>query len=254
MKLYFDVGGTNISIYCKKKGTFTFINEIDTLVNSFQNQIDLLLSHIPFEEDPNLHFALPGVVSANGDVSLTNIDYKGNFKDFIQSNFFPKHLTLMNDADAFTYGVSRILNDKLVCGVIFGTGIGVGLVNSGNLVESKRGGFGEIGMMLENQFNSKKVEEYIKSKGYSFNNLESFNFNDINKIKSDLKPIYIHIKKIFTFIDFIYSPDVIAISGSFSKFIKFLFSIFNYYHDCEIHYFPSKYTIYGLDVYNSSIL
>ncbi len=147
MDLILDIGGTKIEavildskkVISHKRVLHThFLEDLKTLLHSFS------LSY----EIKGVAYSVAGQIKNNKVVKSPNLPVLNNL-DLINytKQFFPKaEIVLANDANCFAYGESLLRKVKEVfIGVVWGTGLGSGIVINNKIVEGNEGIAGELG-------------------------------------------------------------------------------------------------------------
>ncbi len=145
--LYFDIGGTHFRYYVVNK--INHDNEIkyESIVIKPHNENNILLN---IEKSINyvkktykieyILIALPGIIKNNYVYGVNNVDLKDGTKlieyhDDIKINY-------INDGDAYILGeISKLtpfynIEKKNILGLVFGTGVGGGLIIDGNIIKN----------------------------------------------------------------------------------------------------------------------
>jgi hypothetical protein len=195
MNIYIDIGGTNFRYF-----VFSSINNIKCKSKCLSvdkenvfHQLDTNLKHISNEfKIKNITVCLPGIIKNSciyGVNNLNIVDGAPLLKSFEDIN-----IKYVNDGDAFVIGetMDKLLTPKNrnIIGIIFGTGVGCGLILNGRTVWNS-----EIHMIFET---------YMKKNYLTNENVEKvtdFIALELNKLISLLTLNYIIIGGYVSFID-----------------------------------------------------
>lgn len=165
-----DLGGSKIEVIrCTTEGRVEESKRIHlTGTETKDALIDLmveLLHCIPYEDTVGIGLAHPGFIDNEGVLRNTpNLPYLEGSTNFIQllSQRAGKPVVSENDANCFAlaeyhYGAARGCSSMM--GVIWGTGVGGGVIIDGKLLKGAFGGGGEIGHTIIH-YDSRK-EKYM---------------------------------------------------------------------------------------------
>lgn len=161
MNIYFDIGGTNFRCFicdlmnnnCEK-----IIEKTQKLVlYQIDNHIKKILKRFKIN---NIIIALPGIIKKNRIYNINNLNLDEGTKLLeIYDNIKIKYI---NDGDAFVIGetINTLLSptNKNILGIIFGTGVGGGLIIKGKIIYNCE---------VEQYF-----EDFMKNNYLSINNLD----------------------------------------------------------------------------------
>jgi predicted NBD/HSP70 family sugar kinase len=198
-----DVGGTKIAAGLVDQAySVSNLAIVPTSQTDLAGQlIDLIGSYQNFF---GIGLALPGQILPSGLVTrLPNIkNFKPtNLQKFLE-NKFRVPVTVINDAKAFAYAeamIGQAQNNKVVAGVILGTGIGVGIVIGKQIYFGKDGVAGELehiemldGIMFRQRWHQAgKFENAAEAKQY--------------------------LRTLFDMVIFSFNPDIILLGGGWSN-------------------------------------
>ena len=164
MNLYFDIGGTNFRYYIfsynnKKLIKSASYKRTNNVLQQLYNFIKNLYLFYKFDV---IKVAIPGYVQNNYIYGVNNAGIPDGTQLF--TNFNNISIEYFNDGDAFIMGelvsnnIKKIKNNIL--GIIFGTGVGSGLIINGKLVINS-----EIFLFLEdfmkNNYLSNENIDYV---------------------------------------------------------------------------------------------
>lgn len=138
MNLYFDIGGTNFRYYLYSNnnnhliidGTYKRNNDVLNQLYSFINNL------YKFYKFNSINVSIAGYIKNNYIYGVNNAGIKDNTKLYISFNNIS--IEYINDGDAFIFG--EIIHNKIyeknknILGIIFGTGVGSGLIINGKIV------------------------------------------------------------------------------------------------------------------------
>lgn len=137
MNIYFDIGGTNFRYYiCDREDRELIEKEIKTRSEDIFGEIYLKLGEISKRLDiDSITIGLPGIIKDSSLYGVNNIDsYDG--KPLIRE-FNGVRIKYINDGDSYLLGALRnvnTVNRYNILGIVFGTGVGGGLVINKRLV------------------------------------------------------------------------------------------------------------------------
>ena len=147
MDLILDIGGTKIEavvldsakVISHKRFLHTsFLKDLKSVLNSFSSSYEI----------EGVAYSVAGQVKNNKVVKSPNLPELNNF-DLINytKQFFPNaKIVLANDANCFAYGESLIREVRDVfIGVVWGTGLGSGIIINNRIIEGNNGIAGELG-------------------------------------------------------------------------------------------------------------
>lgn len=138
MNLYFDIGGTHFRFYLIEIQN-NKINEESILKND-KNIFTQLDKHLNILQNKyiikNIIIALPGIIKDYCIYGVNNLDIPNGYK--LLNNFNNIPIKYINDGDAFVIGetINTLLtpSNKNILGIIFGTGVGSGLIINGQIL------------------------------------------------------------------------------------------------------------------------
>ena len=174
MNIYFDIGGTNFRCYTYNYDIFNEIVKVkieDNVLEQMKKYINLFLdSNIKIK---NAFVSIAGIVNNNKIYGCMNAGLKDGTE--LVKIYKDVNIKYVNDGDAFILGeviYNGIDIEKLnVLGIVFGTGVGCGLIINGKAVSNV-----EI---------HKFFEKFLKK-----NNLTKDNLDDVTEfISKDLSKI-----------------------------------------------------------------
>lgn len=138
MNLYFDIGGTNFRYYI-----FSFNNKKLIKTASYKRTNNILEQLYNFIKNLYLFYkfdvikvAIPGYLINNHIYGVNNAEIEDETP--LITNFNKISIQYFNDGDAFIIG--ELISNKIkkknnnILGIIFGTGVGSGLIINGKLV------------------------------------------------------------------------------------------------------------------------
>jgi fructokinase len=174
-----DIGGTKVEgvlfndkfkqlkkkrVYFKKQNSSSTVNiSKQKILKIFCNLIDELKIG---KKILGVGISIPDVITKKGAIvgtakllALSNY----NLKNYLKKKYKCK-ITVNNDADCIAYGEAKLGSGKgfqNVIGVIFGTGIGAGIIIEGNLYTGTTGSCGEFGHTTHNLNGPKERHGFI---------------------------------------------------------------------------------------------
>ncbi len=175
MFLSLDIGGSKISYAYIEKGKILakekiYYNEkgINNLESFKEIILDIFTEHMP----KNIGVSVAGFIKNTLVVNSPNVPWM-NGLDF--SELFPEgtNLIVENDANIFAFSQAIKMNLRNIIGIIWGTGIGGGIIINGQIFKGDSFFAGEIGHMrycdttYEDLIGTKGImEKYHSEKGY----------------------------------------------------------------------------------------
>jgi predicted NBD/HSP70 family sugar kinase len=210
MIVIFDIGGTNFRYFLFKE--FVVVkNYINKVSKNVLDQIIFHLNKLSETYDIDcIKVSIAGIVDKYKIFGCMNIGLKDNC-DLIK---YYKEIEIyyMNDGDAFLLGEIYMhdisIENKNILGLIFGTGVGCGLIMNGNLIKNC-----EI---------HKYLESYMKK-----NRLTEENIKEVTKFIGD------ELSKVIELLNL----NIIVINGYVNKFDKFEEFLINNL-TCNLYYKP----------------
>ena len=142
MNIYFDIGGTNFRCYENLNELVNVKTEDDVL-----SQITKTMDKLLIDRNVNrVNICIAGIIEDYKIYGCGNINLKDGSN--LLKSYNGIEIKYLNDGDAFVLGEVDYNNicvkNKNILGIIFGTGVGSGLIMNGNLVKNC-----EINKMLE---------------------------------------------------------------------------------------------------------
>ena len=136
MNIYFDIGGTNFRYYLCNNLDIEHERLIVNRNSDIFSQIFYKLEEVIKKNKINsITVALPGIIKNNCIYGVNNLDIKDETP--LIETFNDIKIKYINDGDAYILGVSYYMNKKEpsnILGLIFGTGVGGGLIIQDKLV------------------------------------------------------------------------------------------------------------------------
>lgn len=184
MNLYFDIGGTNFRYYIYSNDNKNLIKYATYKRNSdvIHQLYNFIKNLFIFYKFISIKVSIAGYVKNNYIYGVNNAGIKDGTK--LYTNFNNICIEYLNDGDAFIIGeiVYNKINDKKknILAIIFGTGVGSGLIIDGKIVLNS-----EIFLY---------IEEYMKKNYLTNDNIDivtTFLANELKKLVCLLNLDYI---------------------------------------------------------------
>lgn len=152
MNIYFDIGGTNLRCYNNLRELVNIRTGENVLI-----QIIKVLDDLSIDNKINkINICIAGIIEDNKIYGCGNINLRDG-SNLIKS-YNGIDINYLNDGDAFILGEVDYnmvsVKGKNILGVIFGTGVGSGLIMNGKLVKNS-----EINKLLEPFMKSNYLRE-----------------------------------------------------------------------------------------------
>ena len=136
MNIYFDIGGTNFRYYLCNDLDIENERLIIKRDNDIFSQIFYKLEELNKKNEiKSITVALPGIIKNNNIYGVNNIDIKDETP--LIETFNDIKIRYINDGDAYILGINYYMNKKEpsnILGLIFGTGVGGGLIIQDKIV------------------------------------------------------------------------------------------------------------------------
>ncbi|MFY0654867.1 MAG: ROK family protein [Cyclobacteriaceae bacterium] len=229
-----DLGGTKMATAKVKSGKISRLNAISIPINVDKKQmLDLIrqeVSDLFDSQVKGIGVGVPSIVDVNKGIvyDVQNIPSwdKVPLKDILEKEF-KVYVKIDNDANCFAlgemlYGQAR--SYKHVAGVTIGTGLGIGVINNGEIVHGANCGAGELGLIpyldhtLEYYSSGQYFVNEFKMKGEEVYDLAKKNNHQALMF---LKYFANHLGNALLSIIYAYDPEVIVIGGSVAKSKEF---------------------------------
>jgi predicted NBD/HSP70 family sugar kinase len=197
-----DIGGTKIAAgLVDFEGRVTGFLQEPTKKRALLPQLEKLIEK--YKGFSAIGLGFPGKVSKEGTISrASNLPMRNVRLKHILEGRFKVPVSIENDAKSFAYAESVLgagKNIGIVVGLIWGTGIGAGVIINGEIYYGKDGIAGEFGQFL--MPNNNTLEQLIKSAG------------TFRSAKSAER----YLKLILNYICLSLNPEVIVLGGAVSR-------------------------------------
>lgn len=179
MLLGIDIGGTTINMGLVKGSEIVAKKTVPSFEKEWNKQqtLDYLCEEISLIITPEVEhigIGVPTLVDPAKGIAYQAANIPSwdevNIKDAVEKRFNVP-VSVNNDSNCFALGaVAKLgLRDRIVVGITLGTGLGVGVIVDGKLLDGNHCGVGEIGAL---PYNGCDYEEFCSKKFFTARGLE----------------------------------------------------------------------------------
>lgn len=154
MKLGIDIGGTSINIGAVKAGKLVSASSYPsfadncTLEETFEHLFSIIDRHIA--DTDSIGIGVPSVVDVEKGIVYDTANIPSWKEVHLGSELEKRYnvpVSINNDANCFTIGAAEICGNGpkgIFVGVTLGTGVGIGVINDGKIINGANTGYGEL--------------------------------------------------------------------------------------------------------------
>ena len=229
MQLGIDIGGTTINMGLVKGSVIVAKKTVPSFERNWNKQqtLDYLceeISGIITPEVEHIGIGVPTLVDPARGIAYQAANIPSwdevNIKEAVEKRFdIP--VSVNNDSNCFALGAAALLGSKerIVVGITLGTGIGVGVIVEGKLLDGNHCGVGEIGSL---PYNGCDYEEFCSKKFFTARGLEGKTAHD-EAMKGNPEMVEVfneygrHLGEFLAVVMYAYDADCIVFGGGFAN-------------------------------------
>lgn len=230
MRLGIDIGGTTISLGLVENGNIVKkTTKASFPVESTQKQtfeyLESEIDGIITPEVSSIGIGVPSIVDTEKGIvyDVTNISSwkEAHLKEVINAHYGIS-VNLNNDSNCFALGAYNSVSSKkpqILLGITLGTGVGVGVICNGKILNGRNTGVGEISCT---PYLDSVAEDYCSSKFFKSKGLDAKAAFDMAQ-QGDATAVSLfdefadHLGKFITLSLYAYDPDIIVFGGGLAN-------------------------------------
>ena len=232
MLLGIDIGGTTINMGLVQGSSIVVKKTVPSFKKEWNKQqtLDYLceeISGIFSPEVEHIGIGVPTLVDPAQGIAYQAVNIPSwdevNIKQAVQQRFGVP-VSVNNDSNCFALGASAILGskDRILVGITLGTGLGMGVIVDGKLLDGTHCGVGEIGSL---PYNGHDYEEFCSKKFFTAHHLQGKAAYDAAEA-GDPATLELfhefgrHLGELLSVVMFAYDPDCIVLGGGVANSYK----------------------------------